>query len=302
MEMLTILSSALPMDPLSIIIIGVSGIIIGGLITGTILRKAMDRKRDMILKEAMEKAEMIKRDKILQAKEKFLQLKSEHEKYIHEKNDEVQKNENRLKQKETVLNQKIEEQQKKQKETVTIRQNLQTQMDLVNKKQQDLEKSQKVQIEKLEAISNLSATEAKTQLIENLKEDAKSEALVQMKDIIEEARITANTEAKKIIIETIQRTATEHAIENTVSVFNIENEEIKGRIIGREGRNIRTLEALTGIEIIIDDSPDAIILSGFDPVRREIARLSLHKLVTDGRIHPARIEEVVAKTTRTGDH
>jgi len=154
MDILTILSIALPMDPLMILIIGVSGIIVGGLITGTILRKAMDRKRDMILKEAMEKAEMIKRDKILQAKEKFMQLKSEHDKFIHEKNDEVQKNENRLKQKETVLNQKIEEQQKKQKETVTIRQNLQTQMDLVNKKQQDLEKSQKIQIEKLEAISN----------------------------------------------------------------------------------------------------------------------------------------------------
>jgi ribonucrease Y len=298
MEILVMLISGLQVDPMMILIIGVSGIIIGGLLTGTILRKAMDRKRDMILKEAMEKAEMIKKDKILQAKEKFLQLKSEHEKYIHEKNDEVQKNENRLKQKENVLNQKIDELQKKQKEAITIRQNLQTQMDLVNKRQQDLEKSQKFQIEKLEAISNLSATEAKAQLVETLKEDAKSEALVQMKDIIEEARITANTEAKKIVIETIQRTATEHAIENTVSVFNIESEEIKGRIIGREGRNIRTLEALTGIEIIIDDSPDAIILSGFDPVRREIARLSLHKLVTDGRIHPARIEEVVAKTRK----
>ncbi len=298
MNILIVLSNVLPIDPLTILIIGVSGIVIGGLITARILRKAMDRKRDLILKEAMEKAEMIKRDKILQAKEKFMQLKSEHEKFIHEKNDEVQKNENRLKQKETILNQKLEEFQKKQKETVIIRQNLQAQMDLVNKKQQDLEKNQKVQIEKLEAISNLSAAEAKTQLIETLREGAKSEALVQMKDIIDEARITANTEAKKIVIETIQRTATEHAIENTVSVFNIENEEIKGRIIGREGRNIRTLEALTGIEIIIDDSPDAIILSGFDPVRREIARLSLHKLVTDGRIHPARIEEVVAKTKK----
>jgi len=227
-----------------------------------------------------------------------MQLKTEHDKFVHENNDEVQKNENRLKQKESIVNQKLEEVQKKQKETVTIRQNLQTQMDLVNKKQQDLEKSQKIQVEKLEAISNLSAVEAKAQLMETLKEDAKSEALVQMKDIIDEARVTANTEAKKIVIETIQRTATEHAIENTVSVFNIENEEIKGRIIGREGRNIRTLEGLTGIEIIIDDSPDAIILSGFDPVRREIARLSLHKLVTDGRIHPARIEEVVAKTKK----
>ncbi|MCX6251095.1 MAG: ribonuclease Y [Bacteroidetes bacterium] len=283
---------------LMVLIIGISGIVIGGLITGTILRKAMDRKRDMILKEAMEKAEVIKKEKILQAKEKFLQLKSEHEKFVHEKNEELSKNDNRLKQKETAFSQKIEDLQKKQKELVAIRQNLQTQADIVGKKQTDLEKSIKIQVEKLEAISNLSANEAKAQLIETLKEEAKSEALVHIKDIIDEARITANTEAKKIIIETIQRTASEHAIENTVSVFNIENEEVKGRIIGREGRNIRTLESLTGIEIIIDDSPDAIILSGFDPVRREIARLSLHKLVTDGRIHPARIEEVVAKTRK----
>ena len=286
------------MDIITILIIGVSGIILGGLLTSTVLKKSMDRKRDLILKDAMEKAEMIKKDKILQAKEKFLQLKSEHEKMAHERNEEISKNENRLKQKETVFNQKIEELQKKHKEVATIKQNLQTQVEIVNKKQTDLEKTMKIQIDKLEAISNLSAAEAKTQLIETLKEEAKSEAVVLVKDIIDEARITANTEAKKIVIETIQRTATEHAVENTVSVFNIENEEVKGRIIGREGRNIRTLEALTGIEIIIDDSPDAIILSGFDPVRREIARLSLHKLVTDGRIHPARIEEVVAKTKK----
>ncbi|MEI6883473.1 MAG: ribonuclease Y [Bacteroidota bacterium] len=281
-----------------LLIIGVSGIIIGGLITGTILNKALERKRDALLKEAMDKAEVMKKEKILQAKEKFLQLKTEHEKFVHEKNDEIAKNENRQKQKEGTLNQKVEELAKKQKEIVTIKQNLQTQMEIVNKKQTDLDRAQKVQIEKLESISNLSAQEAKAQLIENLKEEAKSDALVHIKDIVDEARITANTEAKKIIIETIQRTATEHAIENTVSVFNIESEEIKGRIIGREGRNIRTLESLTGVEIIIDDSPDAILLSGFDPVRREIARLSLHKLVTDGRIHPARIEEVVAKTKK----
>jgi len=258
----------------------------------------MDRKRDLILKEAMEKAEMIKKDKILQAKEKFLQLKTEHEKFAHEKNEEINKNDTRFKQKEVVFNQKAEELQKKHKEVAVIKQNLQTQVEIVSKKQTDLDKALKIQVDKLESISNLSASEAKIQLIETLKEEAKSEALVQMKDIIDEARITANTEAKKIIIETIQRTATEHAVENTVSVFNIENEEVKGRIIGREGRNIRTLEALTGVEIIIDDSPDAILLSGFDPVRREIARLSLHKLVTDGRIHPARIEEVVAKTKK----
>jgi len=281
-----------------LIIVGISGVILGGVITGTILNKALERKRDNLLKEAMEKADVIKKDKILQAKEKFLQLKAEHEKYIHEKNDELAKNENRLKQKDNSLNQKLDEITKKQKELQTIRQNLTAQMEVVNRKQTDLEKAQKLQIEKLEQISSLSASEAKTQLIDNLKEEAKAEAIVHIKDIVDEAKITANTEAKKIILETIQRTATEHAVENTVSVFNIENEEIKGRIIGREGRNIRTLESLTGVEIIIDDSPDAIILSGFDPVRREIARLSLHKLVTDGRIHPARIEEVVAKTKK----
>lgn len=277
------------------VIMAVSGIIIGGVITGTIMNRALERKRDSLLKEAMEKTEVMKKEKILQAKEKFLQLKAEHEKFIHEKNEELSKNENRQKQKEVTINQKAEEFAKKQKEIITIKQTLSQQMEMISKKQADLDKAQKLQVEKLEAISGLSANEAKSQLVETLKEEAKSEALVHMKDIIDEARITANTEAKKIVIETIQRTATEHAIENTVSVFNIESEEIKGRIIGREGRNIRTLEALTGVEIIIDDSPDAIILSGFDPVRREIARLSLHKLVTDGRIHPARIEEVVAK-------
>jgi len=280
------------------IIIGVAGVILGGVLTGTVLNRALERKRDALLKDAMEKAEVVKKEKILQAKEKFMQLKGEHEKFIHEKNEELNKNENRFKQKESTLNQKIEEFAKKQKEVVVIKQNLQQQLEIINKKQTDLEKAMKVQVEKLEAISSLSALEAKSQLIETLKEEAKTEAIVYMKDIIDEAKLTANTEAKKIIIETIQRTASEHAIENTVSVFNIESEEIKGRIIGREGRNIRTLESLTGVEIIIDDSPDAIILSGFDPVRREIARLSLHKLVTDGRIHPARIEEVVAKTRK----
>ncbi len=286
------------MEIMIFVIVGVAGIIVGGLITGTILNRALERKRDSLLKEAMDKAEVIKKEKILQAKEKFLQLKSEHEKYINEKNDELSKSENRYKQKEVALNQRIEEFSKKQKEHSAIKQNLMNQLEIVNKKQTDLEKTISQQIEKLQSISNLSASEAKDQLIETLKEEAKSEALMHVKDIVDEARLTANSEAKKIIIETIQRTASEHAIENTVAVFNIENEEIKGRIIGREGRNIRALESLTGIEIIIDDSPDAIILSGFDPVRREIARQSLHKLVTDGRIHPARIEEVVAKTRK----
>jgi ribonuclease Y len=280
------------------IIIGVTGVILGGIITGTVLNRALERKRDALLKEAMEKAEVVKKEKILQAKEKFLQLKAEHEKFVHEKNEEVNRNENRLKQKENTLNQKVEEYVKKQKENVTIKQTLTQQLEIITKKQTDLDKAMKQQVDKLEALSGLSANDAKGQLIETLKEEAKNEAIVQMRDIIDEAKLTANTEAKKIIIETIQRTASEHAIENTVSVFNIESEEIKGRIIGREGRNIRTLESLTGVAIIIDDSPDAIILSGFDPVRREIARLSLHKLVTDGRIHPARIEEVVAKTKK----
>ncbi len=280
------------------IIIGAAGVILGGVITWTVLYRALERKRDVFLNDAMEKAEVVKKEKILQAKEKFMQLKGEHDKFIHEKNEELGRNENRFKQKEGTLNQKIEELAKKQKEVVTIKQSLASQMEIINKKQTDLDKAMKVQVDKLEALSSLSAVEAKAQLIETLKEEAKTEAIVHMKDIIDEAKLTANTEAKKIIIETIQRTASEHAIENTVSVFNIESEEIKGRIIGREGRNIRTLESLTGVEIIIDDSPDAIILSGFDPVRREIARLSLHKLVTDGRIHPARIEEVVAKTKK----
>ncbi|HPE55917.1 MAG TPA: ribonuclease Y [Bacteroidales bacterium] len=286
------------MDLLIMIIVGIAGLVMGFLITSTVLRKKVEKKSEMILQEAEEKGEVKKKEKILQAKEKFLQLKAEHEKFIQEKNVQVQANENRLKQREAVFSQRVEELKRKQKEVDTIRENLNAQLDLVNKKQQELEKSHKKQVEILEQISGLSAQDAKSQLIETLKDEAKSEAMIHVSEIIDEAKITANREAKKVVIETIQRTATEHAIENSVSVFNIDNDEIKGRIIGREGRNIRTLEALTGVEIIIDDSPDAIILSSFDPVRREIARQSLHKLVTDGRIHPARIEEVVMKTKK----
>ncbi|MFH1121094.1 MAG: ribonuclease Y [Bacteroidota bacterium] len=286
------------METILIIVAAIAGLVVGALITSTLLRKAVEKKSENILKDAEEKSEMIKRDKILQAKEKFLQMKTDHENQLQEKNKELLKNENRLKQKEVVISQKIEELTRKQKETTTIKDNLTAQLEIVTKRQTELDKATKQQVEQLETISGLSADQAKNLLIETLKDDAKSEAMVHIKDIVEEAKLTANTEAKKIVIETIQRTATEHAIENSVSVFNIESEEIKGRIIGREGRNIRTLEALTGVEIIIDDSPEAIILSGFDPVRREIARLSLHKLVTDGRIHPARIEEVVAKVKK----
>lgn len=258
----------------------------------------LKRKQKKILAEAENQGEILKKEKLLQAKEKFLQMKSEYDKNVQERNSNLVRNENRIKQKEGEISRKLEELQRKNNELSALKENLNNQLQVVGKKQQELEKSHAQHIKQLETVAGLSAEEAKTQLIESLKDEAKSEALSQIKDVVNEAKLTANKEAQKIVIQTIQRTATEHAIENTVSVFNLENEEIKGRIIGREGRNIRALEALTGVEIIIDDSPDAIILSGFDPVRREIARLSLHKLVTDGRIHPARIEEVVTKTQK----
>jgi ribonuclease Y len=277
---------------------GLAGLVLGVTIGSFILRRLNAKRLESFMHEAEEKAEVIKKEKILQAKEKFLELKAEHEKAVNERNNAVLVNENRIKQKEGQISQKYEEIQRKQTELNAIRENLNNQLEIVTKKQTEYDRVIKEQVEKLEAIAGLSAEEAKQQIIETLREEAKSEAMVYIKDTIEEAKITAQRDAKKIVIETIQRTAAEHAIENTVSVFPLENDDIKGRIIGREGRNIRALEALTGVEIIIDDSPEAIILSGFDPVRREIARLSLHKLVTDGRIHPARIEEVVAKTTK----
>ncbi len=284
-----------------IAIAAIAGIGLGVAAATTFLRKRLEKESREVLEEAKEKAEVLKKDKILQAKEKFLQLKADHEKLIQKKNNEIQKTESKLKQREQQLAQRQEEFNSKQKELDKLRGNLNNQLEIVNKRQQELDKSHARQVEQLEQISGLSAEEAKNQLIETIKDEARTEASSQVNDIIEEAKVNANKEAKKVVIETIQRTAAEHAIENSVSVFNIENDEIKGRIIGREGRNIRALESLTGIEIIIDDSPDAIILSGFDPIRREIARLSLHKLVTDGRIHPARIEEVVAKTTKEID-
>ncbi len=286
------------MNILFIVIAAFAGIIIGGLVSITFIRKSIEKKAERILRDAENEAEVNRKDKILQAKEKFLQLKTEHENIINEKNNNILKSENRIKQKESLVSQKIEELSRKEKDLSVVRENLNNQLDLLNKKQTDLEQLQSQQAEKLEIISGLSSLEAKAQLIDMLKTKAQTEAANNIREIIEEARDTANLEAKKIVIKTLQRTAAEHAIENSVSVFNIENDEIKGRIIGREGRNIRALEAAIGVEIIIDDTPDAIIISGFDPVRREIARLSLHQLVTDGRIHPARIEEVVAKTKK----
>eukprot|EP00746_Dinoflagellata_sp_MGD_P012631 gnl/MRDRNA2_/MRDRNA2_126998_c0_seq1.p1 gnl/MRDRNA2_/MRDRNA2_126998_c0~~gnl/MRDRNA2_/MRDRNA2_126998_c0_seq1.p1 ORF type:complete len:511 (+),score=59.33 gnl/MRDRNA2_/MRDRNA2_126998_c0_seq1:955-2487(+) len=281
------------------IAIGIAvGLIIGAGVAYLLLKKSVQGKASQILKDAEADAEVIKKEKILQAKEKFLQLKEEHEKVINERNNKIKDAETRIKQKEGSLNQKLGEVNKERKQIDSIKSNLNTQLEVVSKKQEELEKVGRKLAEQLENISGLSADDAKKQLVETLKDEARTGAMAYIKDIQDEAKINASKEAKKIVIQTIQRVATEHAVENSVSVFNIGSDEMKGRIIGREGRNIRALEAATGVEIIVDDTPEAIILSCFDPVRREIARLSLHQLVTDGRIHPARIEEVVAKTTK----
>lgn len=230
-----------------------------------------------------------------------MQLKAEHDKSVNEKNQQLSVAENKSKQRDAELSKKMEEYNKKDKELENQKQQLNTQVELYKKKSEEIEKSHRRQIEMLEKVSGLSADEAKAQLIESVKAEAKTEAMAYIKDVMDEAKINANKEAKKIIIQSVQRLATETAIENSVSVFHIENDEMKGRIIGREGRNIRALEAATGVEIIVDDTPDAITLSCFDSIRREICRLSLHQLVTDGRIHPARIEEVVEKTKKMID-
>ncbi len=273
----------------------VAAFILGGVISYFVWDKALKKKAEKIIDEAKNEGEVIKKEKILQAKEKFLQLKSEHEAAVNEKNAKLQAYETKLKQREAQLALKNEEINKKNKELDILRQNLDAQLDLVDKKLENLEKLTKKKIEELETIASMSAEEAKKELIESIKAEAKSEAASYINEIMEEAKLSANKEAKKIVIQTIQRVATETAIENSVSVFHIENDEMKGRIIGREGRNIRTIEALTGVELIVDDTPEAIVLSAFDPVRREIARMALHRLVSDGRIHPARIEEVVTK-------
>ena len=281
------------------IIIGIIvGLGIGMGLSFTILKNSITKSSREILKKAEEDAELLKKEKILQAKEKFLQLKSEHEKTVNEKNQQISAAENRIKQKENTLNQKLEEANKKINENNAAKENLKKQLDIAAQKQAELDKQTNIQKQKLESIAELTSEQAKEQLISLMEEEAKADAMVLVKDIMDEAKATANNEAKKLVIKSIQRVGAEAAIENAVSVFNIENDEIKGRIIGREGRNIRTLENLTGVDVIIDDSPDAILLSSFDPIRREIARQSLQKLVTDGRIHPARIEEVVAKTKK----
>ncbi len=280
------------------IIITIVALIIGASVSYFVFNNLAKTKASTFINEAKKEAEQIKKEKLLQAKEKFLELKSDHEKMINNKSNELSKAENRVKDKENSLSKKLAENNKKEKQLEEQKNNLNQQKEVLQKRQDELTKSHKKQVEQLETISKLSAEEAKEQLVEALKDEAKTKALEIVQATIEEAKLTANQEAKKVVIQTIQRTATEQAIENAVSIFNIESDDIKGRIIGREGRNIRAIEAATGVDVVVDDTPEAIIISCFDPVRREIARLSLHKLVTDGRIHPARIEEVVKKTKK----
>jgi ribonuclease Y len=288
------------------LIIGViAGFLGGGVLSWFLWDKALKSRKLKIVREAEAEGEVIKKDKMLQAKEKFLQLKAEHERQVNDRNQRVVALENKLKQQQDTTQQQrndllreIKNFETEKREVETIRENLNAQLSVAVQKTEELEKLHRQQVGKLEQISGMSAKEAKAQMVESLKEEAKTEAMSFINEIMEEAKQTAAKEAKKVVVKTIQRVATETAIENAVTTFHIENDEIKGRIIGREGRNIRALEAATGVEIIVDDTPEAIVLSAFDPVRREIARLALHQLVTDGRIHPARIEEVVQKVKK----
>jgi ribonucrease Y len=275
-----------------------AGVVAGAAIAWFVLNNVLNKKKESILYEASKEGETIKEKKIVEAKEKFLEMKSRHENEVRERNKKVQQMEDKLKSKERELSQQLEQTKRKEKDLDGHKENLAKLTEINQKKQNDLEKTHQKAVSLLEEIANMTADQAKASLMEQLKEDARNAAAGQIQGIVDEAKLKANQEAKKIVIQTIQRTAVEHAVENSVSVFNIENDEIKGRIIGREGRNIRALEAATGVEIIVDDTPEAIVLSCFDPVRREIARLALHQLVTDGRIHPARIEEIVAKVSK----
>jgi len=261
------------------------------------IKEAEERKK-LIIKEAEISADSIKKERIIEAKEKYLKLKAEFEEESNRKKNLILVNENKIKQREAALSKQFEQSKRVEAEMESLRESLNAQQEIVKKKKEEYEKLKSQEVAILEKVSNLTADEAREKLVETLKDEARSKASAHVKDIMEEAKMTATKEAKKIVLQTIQRTATEHAIENCVSVFNLESDDIKGKIIGREGRNIRTLEAATGVEIIVDDTPEAIIISGYDPVRREIARLSLHRLVQDGRIHPARIEEIVAKTSK----
>lgn len=279
----------------------VIGVVLGKFIFAVNTRKKIDEaelQSQNIIKEAELRAETIRKEKELEAKEKFVQLKAAHDKEVNDRNRKLGESENRIRQKEQSINQKETNLEKQIRENEAIKENLNRQIDLVNIKRTELEKHQEEHIRRLEKIAGLSADEAKSQLVESLKNEAQTQAVAIQQEIIDDAKLKANKEARKIIIQTIQRTAAEQAIENSITVFNLESDEIKGQIIGREGRNIRAIEAATGVDLIVDDTPEAILLSSFDPLRREIARLSLQRLVADGRIHPARIEEVVEKTRK----
>lgn len=279
-------------------IAAVAAIAVYILVTNLLTKNTIKARRETAIKEAEAEGEMIKKEKILQAKEKFIQLKSEYDKQVNERNAKLKEREQAVRQNENSIAQQQKELDRKNNENSRLREQLENQLAAVDRKKEEIDRMIKEQNVRLEQISGMSSEEAKNILIENMKAEAKAEAMTFINETIEEAKMSANKEAKRIVVQTIQRVATETAIENSVTVFNIDSDEVKGRIIGREGRNIRALEAATGIEIIVDDTPEAIILSGFDPVRREIARLALHQLVTDGRIHPARIEEVVAKVQK----
>jgi ribonuclease Y len=295
----------MPDQNIVLIIVGAAALVIG-VIAGKLIftpkhRKIIQAAQDQAQKaiqDAQTHSENLKKEKILEAKEKFVQMKAEHDKEVLERNRRLGENENRIKQKEVAINQKMEHLDRQVRDNESIKENLTRQIEVVNQKRTELEKHQEEHIRRLEKIAALTADEARSQLVESLKQEAHTQALGLQQEIIDEAKQKANKEARKIIIQTIQRTAAEQAIENSITVFNLESDEIKGQIIGREGRNIRAIEAATGVDLIVDDTPEAIILSCFDPLRREIARLSLQRLVTDGRIHPARIEEIVDKTKR----
>ena len=286
----------------SILIGLLAGIIVGGGVVYFIVNNKSNSKAAQIIKEAEEEAKQYKKRRELEAKDKFFKLKQDHQQEIQKREEAINRKENEIRKKDQSLSDRIDNHDRKIKEAEKIKKNLNEQLEIINIKKAEIEKAHTNQVQQLEKIAGMTAEEAKKDLVEALVDEAKTDAISQIKLIVEEAKLKANKEAKRMILQTIQRTAAEQAIENTVTVFNIDNDDIKGRIIGREGRNIRALEAATGIEIIVDDTPEAVILSGFDPVRREIARLSLHRLITDGRIHPARIEEVVGKTRKDVDN
>ena len=283
-------------------IIAVAALIIGALIGYLIFRYIIKGKYKEMIDAAEKEANVLKEKKLLEVKEKFINKKSELEKEVQQRNQKIQQSENRLKQREISLNQRQEELGRRRQEIEQYQQRVENEKRLLAMKEEELEKMQLKEREKLEELSGLSADEARNRLVESLKDEARTNAAAYINEIMDEAKLNANQQAKKIVIQTIQRVATETAVENSVSVFHIENDEVKGRIIGREGRNIRALEAACGVEIVVDDTPEAIVISGFDPIRREVCRLALHQLVADGRIHPARIEEVVAKVKKQLDN